>query len=290
MTLTWPGDARLALSVVVNVEEGAEMSLRDGDKGPEPVDELGVALKLPIRNFANESNYEYGIRAGWPRVRDALARHGITATFTAAALALERAPEIGRAIAEGGHEACSHGWRWIHQFSYDEAREREFVRKAADSIARTTGTRPVGWLSRYLHSPRLRRTLAEEGFLYHMDDFSDDLPRWDVVETDQGPRAVVVMPYALDSNDMKFWLAPGYTPAQWLEYAVETFDVLHEEGGKMMSLGVHLRIIGRPGRIRAFERFLQHARSRPGTWIATRGAIARRFAAQFSPPAEPAAR
>ncbi len=290
MTLTWPGDAQLALSVVVNVEEGAEMSLRDGDKGPEPVDELGVALKLPIRNFANESNYEYGIRAGWPRVRDALARHGITATFTAAALALERAPEIGRAIAEGGHEACSHGWRWIHQFSYDEAREREFVRKAADSIARTTGARPVGWLSRYLHSPRLRRTLAEEGFLYHMDDFSDDVPRWDVVETDQGPRAVVVMPYALDSNDMKFWLAPGYTPAQWLEYAVETFDVLHEEGGKMMSLGVHLRIIGRPGRIRAFERFLQHARSRPGTWIATREAIARRFAAQFSPPAEPAAR
>jgi peptidoglycan/xylan/chitin deacetylase (PgdA/CDA1 family) len=290
MTLSWPDDARLALSVVVNVEEGAEMSLRDGDKGPEPVDELGVALKVPIRNFANESNYEYGIRAGWPRVRDALARHGVTATFTAAAMALERAPQIGCAIAEGGHEACSHGWRWIHQFSYDEARERDFVRKAVDSIAHTTGARPIGWLSRYLHSPRLRRTLAEEGFLYHMDDFSDDVPRWDVVETDHGPRAVVVMPYALDSNDMKFWLAPGYTPAQWLDYAVETFDVLHGEGGRMMSLGVHLRIIGRPGRIRAFERFLQHARSRPGTWITTRAAIARHFAAEVPPPAEPAAR
>ncbi len=290
MTLSWPDDARLALSVVVNVEEGAEMSLRDGDKGPEPVDELGVALKVPIRNFANESNYEYGIRAGWPRVRDALARHGVTATFTAAAMALERAPQIGCAIAEGGHEACSHGWRWIHQFSYDEARERDFVRKAVDSIAHTTGARPIGWLSRYLHSPRLRRTLAEEGFLYHMDDFSDDVPRWDVVETDPGPRAVVVMPYALDSNDMKFWLAPGYTPAQWLDYAVETFDVLHGEGGRMMSLGVHLRIIGRPGRIRAFERFLQHARSRPGTWITTRAAIARHFAAEVPPPAEPAAR
>jgi allantoinase len=289
----WPQDARLALSVVVNVEEGAEMSVRDGDKGPEPVDELGVALKVPIRNFANESNYLYGIRAGWPRVAGLLAQHGVKATFTAAAVALERAPEIARAIAAGGHEACSHGWRWIHQFSYDEARERDFVVKAARSIAETTGQRPVGWLSRYLHSPRLRTTLAEEGFLYHMDDFSDDEPRWDVVETRDGPRAIVIMPYALDSNDMKFWLAPGYTPQQWLDYAIETFDVLYEEGGeatRMMSLGVHLRIIGRPGRIGAFGRFLQHARSKPGTWIATRAEIARAFATITPPPAEPAAR
>jgi peptidoglycan/xylan/chitin deacetylase (PgdA/CDA1 family) len=291
--MMWPGKARLALSIVVNVEEGAEMSVRDGDKGPEPVDELGVALKVPIRNFANESNYEYGIRAGWPRVQAVLAKHAIPATFTAAAVALERAPQIGRAIAEGGHEACSHGWRWIHQFSYDEARERDFVRKAVESIRATTGARPYGWLSRYLHSPRLRRTLAEEGFLYHMDDFSDDIPRWDVVETDAGPRAIVILPYALDSNDMKFWLAPGYTPQQWLDYAVETFDVLWEEGAaapRMMSLGVHLRIIGRPGRIRAFDRFIQHARSRAGVWFATRLQIARAFAASTPAPAEPAAR
>lgn len=280
----WPNSARLALSVVVNVEEGAEMSTRDGDKGPDPVDELGVALKVPIRNFANESNYDYGIRAGWPRVHALLRKHRVAATFTAAALALERAPHIARAIAEDGHEACSHGWRWVHQFSYDEARERDFVRKAVESIARTTGTRPVGWLSRYLHSPRLRTTLAEEGFLYHMDDFSDDVPRWDVVETDAGPRPIVVMPYALDSNDMKFWLAPGYTPAQWLDYAIETFDVLHEEGGKMMSLGVHLRIIGRPGRIRAFDRFLQHARSKPDVWIATRAEITEQFARHTPSP------
>jgi peptidoglycan/xylan/chitin deacetylase (PgdA/CDA1 family) len=257
------------------------------------VDELGVALKVPIRNFANESNYEYGIRAGWPRVQAVLARHAIPATFTAAAVALERAPQIGRAIAEGGHEACSHGWRWIHQFSYDEARERDFVRKAVDSLRATTGARPLGWLSRYLHSPRLRRTLAEEGFLYHMDDFSDDIPRWEMVETDAGSRAIVILPYALDSNDMKFWLAPGYTPQQWLDYAIETFDVLHEEGAaapRMMSLGVHLRIIGRPGRIRALDRFLQHARSRAGVWFATRLQIARAFAAATPAPAEPAAR
>lgn len=289
----WPNEARLALSIVVNVEEGAEMSVRDGDKGPEPVDELGVALKVPIRNFANESNYLYGIRAGWPRVAAALARHQVPATFTAAAVALERAPEIARAIAEGPHEACSHGWRWIHQFSYDEARERDFVTKAVQSIARSTGTRPVGWLSRYLHSPRLRTTLAEEGFLYHMDDFSDDEPRWDVVDTRDGKRAILILPYALDSNDMKFWLAPGFTPQQWLDYAIETFEVLLAEGEsatRLMSLGVHLRIIGRPGRIGAFDRFLQHARSRPGVWFATRAEIARAYATAVPPPEEPAAR
>ena len=135
--------------------------------------------------------------------------------------------------------------------------------------------------------------MAEEGFLYHMDDFSDDEPRWDVVETKDGPRAIVIMPYALDSNDMKFWLAPGYTPQQWLDYAIETFEVLHEEGGsatRMMSLGVHLRIIGRPGRIGAFGKFLQHARSRPGVWITTRAEIARAFAANTPAPAEQAGR
>jgi len=288
----WPGGARLALSLVVNVEEGAEMSLRDGDKGPEPVDELGVVLKAPIRSFGNESNYEYGIRAGAPRILRLLDRHGARATFTAAAVALERAPQIADAIRAGGHEACSHGWRWVHQFRLDGPAERDFVRKAVTSIERSTGQRPLGWLSRYLHTPRLRATLAEEGFLYHMDDYSDDAPRWDVVDTQNGPRAIVLVPYALDTNDMKFWLAPAYTPQQWLDYAVATFDWLHDEGTaapRMMSLGLHLRIIGRPGRIGAFERFLQHARAQPGVWIATRAEIARCFAAQVAPPAEPAA-
>lgn len=289
----WPQDARLALSIVVNVEEGAEMSVAEGDKGPEPIDELGVALKVPIRNFGNESNYLYGIRAGAPRVLGLLERYGVTATFTAAAVALERAPEIALAIRNNGHETCSHGWRWVHQFSFDAARERDFVRKAVTSIATSTGTRPVGWLSRYLHSPRLRCVLAEEGFLYHMDDYGDDQPRWDVVDTEGGPRAIVIVPYALDTNDMKFWLAPGYTPQQWLDYAVETFDVLYEEGGsavRMMSIGLHLRIIGRPGRVRAFERFLQHAQAKPRVWYGTRAGIARAFAAHNAAPAEPAAR
>jgi allantoinase len=285
----WPNGARLALSVVVNVEEGSEMTIADGDKGPEPVDELGVALKIPIRNFGNESNYRYGLKAGGARVMAVLKQNGISASFTAAALSLERAPELAAEIVAQGHEVTSHGWRWIHQFSYDEARERDFIRKAVASIEKTTGQRPLGWLSRYLHTPNTRRLLAEEGFLYHMDDYSDDAPFWDVVATSGGPRPMVIVPYALDTNDMKFWLAPGYTPQQWLDYAVATFDRLYAEGAdapRMMSLGLHLRIIGRPGRIGALEAFVAHVRSKPAVWIATRLAIARHFAANVPAPAE----
>lgn len=289
MTLfSWPDGARLALSLVVNVEEGSEMSVARGDKGPEPVDELGVSLKVPVRNWGNESNYAYGLNAGAPRVFGALREAGMRATVTAAAQSLEVAPQVARMVVEGGHEACSHGWRWVHQFSMDEERERDFIRKAVRSLEATTGARPLGWLSRYLHTERTRKLLAEEGFLYHMDDYSDDVPRWEVVETDQGLRPIVVVPYALDTNDMKFWLAPAYRPQDWLDYAVETFERLLAEGAhepRMMSLGLHLRIIGRPGRIGALERFLAHVRSREGVWVAPRLDIARAFAATVPAPA-----
>jgi allantoinase len=283
----WPDRARLAMSFVINVEEGSEMSVARGDKGPEPVDELGVALKIPIRNYANESNYDYGLRAGGPRVFGTFAEAGIRTTVTAAAQSLEVAPHVARLIVEGGHETCSHGWRWVHQFSYDEPRETEFIARAVSSIKATTGTRPYGWLSRYLHTDRTRRLLAEAGFLYHMDDFSDDEPRWDVVETTQGPRAMVIVPYALDTNDMKFWLTPAITPQDWLDYAVETFDRLYAEGAeapRMMSLGLHLRIIGRPGRIGALERFIAHVQAHGGVWCASRLDIARAFAAAHPAP------
>lgn len=284
---TWPNGARLAMSFVINVEEGSEMTLADGDKRPEPVDELGVALKLPIRNYGNESNYRYGIKAGAPRVFGLFKKAGISTTVTAAALSLERAPEVAAMVRDGGHEACSHGWRWVHQFSHDEVREREFIAKAVTSIEASTGTRPYGWLSRYLHTERTRRLLAEAGFTYHMDDYSDDVPRWDLVETDRGQVPMVIVPYALDTNDMKFWLAPGYTPQQWLDYAVATFDQLYEEGAaapKMMSLGLHLRIIGRPGRIGALARFVDHVQSKPDVWCATRLAIAEHFKASVPAP------
>lgn len=288
MSFHWPDGARLAVSFVINVEEGSEMSIARGDKGPDPVDELGVALKIPIRNFVNESNYDYGLRAGARRVFGAFAAQGMRTTVTAAAQSLEVAPEVARMIVAGGHETCSHGWRWVHQFSFDEGRERDFVRKSVTSIAATTGARPLGWLSRYLHTGATRRILAEEGFVYHMDDLSDDVPRWDVVETGAGPKPIVIVPYALDTNDMKFWLAPGYTPQQWLDYAIDTFDRLRAEGAHgpvMMSLGVHLRIIGRPGRIGALERLLDHVRAAHGVWVAPRLDIARAFAAAVPAPA-----
>ncbi len=280
-----PDGARLALSIVVNVEEGSEMSIADGDKKPEPVDELGVALSIPIRNYVNESNYQYGIRAGSPRILDLLERFGVETTFTAAALSLERAPDLTKRIVTQGHEVCAHGWRWIHQFSYDEAGEREFIAKAAASIEKTTGARPAGWLSRYLHTDNTRRLLVEEGYSYHMDDLSDDVPHWEEVAMADGSKAALIcLPYAIDTNDMKMWTAPSYTPQQWLSYAIDSFDWLLAEAGRkgprMMSVGLHLRIIGRPGRIWALEKFLEHVCGREEVWITARKAIAERFAAQ----------
>jgi peptidoglycan/xylan/chitin deacetylase (PgdA/CDA1 family) len=279
MSYAWPGGARLALSIVVNVEEGAEFNVLDGDRGPEPVDELGITLKKPVRNFGNESNYAYGIHEGAPRVLALLARQGMPATFTAAAVALERAPQLASAIMQAGHEVCAHGYRWAHQLGMTEEQEREFIRKATASIERSTGVRPVGWLSRYLHTGETRRLLSEEGYLYHMDDYSRDEPFFDRSLA----KPMVVLPYALDSNDMKMWNAPSLTPRAWCEYAIDTFDWLLKESEarpRMMSLGVHLRIIGRPGRIGALERFLQHVAEHVDqkVWVARRRDIASHFA------------
>lgn len=278
----WPGGARLAVSVVVNVEEGAEESIVDGDRGPEPVDEFQVALGKPIRNFGNETNYQYGIKAGAPRVLGLLRQNNIKATFTAAALALERAPQLAKSIVADGHEVCAHGYRWTSQHRFDEAAEREFISKAVESITTTCGRRPDGWLARYLITASTRKLLIEQGFTYHMDDYSDDVPFWDA----SGARPIVVVPYALDTNDMKMWMAPAYTPDQWLKYITDTFDELYAEsahGPKMMSVGVHLRIIGRPGRIGQLREFIQHAASKPKVWFATRKEIADAFAAQVKP-------
>jgi allantoinase len=274
----WPGGAGLALSLVVNVEEGAEFNVTDGDRGPDPVDELGIVLKKPVRNFGNESNYAYGIHEGAPRVLRLLAKYQLRATFTAAAVALERAPPVAAGIVAGGHEVCAHGWRWAHQMGMSEDTEREFIRKAAQSIESSTGKRPVGWLSRYLHTENTRRLLAEQGFRYHMDDFSRDEPFWD--RSVSPP--IVVLPYALDSNDMKIWSHPSLSPQAWLTYAKDSLDWLLAESAdraRMMSLGVHLRIIGRPGRIGAYENFLRYAASTRGVWIAPRSEIAAAYAA-----------
>ncbi len=282
---TWPNGSKLAVSFVVNVEEGAELLPTDGDRAPEPVDELGMALKPGFRNFGNESNYRYGIEAGAPRVLRLLDGMGVAATFTAAALALERAPALAaRLAASGAHEVCAHGWRWVPQHRLAPEEERGFIRKARESIARTIGRPPVGWLSRYLHTAETRRLLAEEGFLYHMDDYGADTPSWDAATRPP----IVVLPYALDTNDMKLWQAPALTPADWARYAIDSYEWMKRERPErpqLLSIGVHLRIIGRPGRIGALARVLEHIRADGGgAWIATRAQIAQHFAATVPPP------
>jgi len=280
--IAWPNGAKLALSLVVNVEEGSEMSVARGDRGMEPVDELGIHLKLPIRNYGNESNYLYGIKAGVPRIAALLGERGLAASWTAAAMSLENHPEVAAAIRTLGHEVVSHGWRWVHQFRMDEDTERAFIDHAVTSLTATTGTRPYGWLSRYLHTDNTRRLLIEAGFAYHMDDYSGDVPFWD--RTTVPGRPIAIVPYALDTNDMKMWTDPAYTPDAWLAYAKATFDTLLAEGRagapKMMSLGLHLRIIGRPGRFWALRAFLDHvAAAGNDVWTATRHDIARALAA-----------
>lgn len=276
MSFSWPGQARVAVSLVVNVEEGSERSLIRGDSGMEAVDELGMFVKGPVRNHSNESNYLFGIKAGAPRLLRLLALYKCPATWTVCGQSLEQAPELARAITTGGHEACSHGYRWQFQYKMDEAQERDFILRAVAAIEATTGQRPAGWLSRYLPSDNTRRLLAAEGFIYHMDDFSGELPFWD---TPAG-RPIIVMPYQLDTNDMKMWSDPAYTARAWLDYIIDSFDTLYAEGGGMLSIGVHLRIMGRPGRAHCFEKLLQHITSKPDVWVAKRLDIARHFAAQ----------
>lgn len=279
----WPGGCGVALSVVLNIEEGAEASPRDGDSRPDPVDELGVALPGPERNLANESNYRYGTQVGAPRLLDLLDHYGAPCTVAAAALALERSPQLAERIGQSGHEVCAHGYRWSFQHRMAENAEREFIGKAADSIEASTGRRPQGWLSRYLFTGNTRRLLAEEGFRYHMDDFSGDLPWWDT----SLERPMLVLPYALDTNDMKMWNAPAYTARAWAEYLNDSLDrLLGESHGEacMMSVGIHARIAGRPGRAAAFEAFLSRALTRPGVWAATRLQIADAWETAHPPP------
>ena len=285
---SWPGGAKLALSIVFNVEEGAERRIDEGDGRPEPVDELGAVPGKPIRVHGNESNYLYGIKRGAPRLLSLLDRAGASATWTVCGQALEKAPWLAKAIVARGDEPCNHGHKWAFTAFMNADEERAFIARSTASIEATCGVRPMGWLSRYLHTDITRRVLLEQGYTYHMDDYSDDFPFWDRVEMSDGSfRPMVILPYAIDSNDMKFWLAPGFGPEAWLSYACRTFDWLYaeaqSEGARMMSLGLHLRIIGRPGRIGAFAAFLEHVGRHEGVWIARRCDIAEHFATQVKP-------
>ena len=251
------------------------MSVARGDATMEPVDELGMFAREPLRNLPNESNYRYGLTQGAARIAKLLRERQMQATWTCAAEALEQAPHVAQFIADGQHEVCAHGHRWIAQLKMDEPTEREFIRNASESIARTTGLRPAGWLSRYYTTLNTRRLLVECGYRYHMDDFSDDAPFWDR----SYERPILVIPYQLDTNDMKMWAHPAYTPDQWLKYACDSFDWLIRECREraqacLMSLGVHLRIIGRPGRIWALEKFLDRVAAASDACVMTRLQIA----------------
>lgn len=240
-----------------------------------------------VRDLTNESVYEYGARVGFWRIMRILKKHDAPATLHACALAFERNPEAVRAIMDGGHEVCSHGYRWEDPFRMTREQERESIQKAIHSFESTTGIRPLGWYSRYGPSIHTRELLVEEGgFIYDSESVADDIPYYVNVKG----RPFLVLPYSVDLNDMKFWTTGAFSHADdFFRYLQDTFDVLYEEGAeyaKMMSIGLHLRISGRPGRARALEKFLQYARGHEQVWFARRIDIARWWL-QHYPPTKP---
>ncbi len=282
----WPGDARVAVQIVMNYEEGSEYSIPDGDEHSETylTEVPGATLGPNKRDLIVESVYEYGSRAGFWRLMRIFKERDIPITVFGAALALERNPEAARAIRDAGYEVCSHGWRWVGFQDMSEEQERAEMKRAVESIERTIGQRPYGWYCRYAPSENTRRLVVEEGgFLYDSNSYDDDLPYWVKVSG----KNHLVIPYTLDVNDMKFSVPPGFTaPSGYFEYMKDTFDVLYREGKtqpKMMSVGLHTRLAGRPGRAAALARFLDYVLDHKRVWICKRVDIARHWIANHAP-------
>ena len=270
----WPGGARIALNLVINYEEGCEMGAVDGDRGREMQAEWVYPARPDERELVNESMFEYGSRAGVWRIMRILDKYDATCTIFACALALERNPGVARAFVQHGYDMAGHGYRWISHYGMNEEQEREHIRKARESIERTTGQRIIGWFTRPLQTNATRRILAEEGFLYDSGAFNDDLPYFEQV----GGKPFLVVPYSLDQNDIRFWKNQMFTADDFFEYVRDAFDILYEEGAthpKMISVGLHNRVIGRPGRAQGLDRFLSHVRQFPKVWIANRNEIAK---------------
>jgi len=282
--VTWPGGARVAVSLVVNYEEGSEYALGSGDAKQEPYKEYPKALPDGVRDFGNESAYEYGSRVGIWRLLGILSEHRVPATFYACAQALERNAPAARAIAEAGHEVCSHGYRWEEPYLMSEREERDMIARTVRSLRQTTGQRPYGWYSRYSPSPNTLRLLAEEGgFVYSSDSYADDLPYYVPVNG----KPFLILPYTLETNDMKFWANASFGVANdFFQYMRDSLDQLCGEAERtpgMMSVGLHLRISGRPGRAVALERFLAYATGLKGVWFARRLDIAKEWLRQQPP-------
>ena len=288
----WPGGARIAVQFVLNYEEGSENCVLHGDAGSEQfLSEMFNPASYPDRHLSMESIYEYGSRVGVWRILREFEKRALPLTVFGVAMALQRHPEVAAALGELGHEIACHGWRWIHYQTLDEATERAHMRLALDTIAGLTGTRPLGWYTGR-DSPNTRRLVVDDGaLLYDSDYYGDDLPFWTEVTRSDG-RSVphLIVPYTLDTNDMRFALPQGFSHGDpFYQYLRDSFDVLYAEGDespKMLSIGMHCRLLGRPGRFLALQRFLDHIEKRDRVWVAKRIDIARHWQTNhpFQPP------
>lgn len=272
----WPNGARLALNFVLNVEEGSEPSVPDGDGYTENrLTESSMNLGA-TRDLAAEGLFEYGSRAGFWRIHREFQRRALPLTIFACALAIERNPAISAAISDANYDVCSHGYRWINHRELDPEAEREQIRLAVESFERTLGYQPAGWYCRYGPSVNTRRLLVEHGgFLYDSDAYNDDLPYWTSVDG----TAHLVVPYSLTTNDGKLLTMTG---SQWAEFITDAIDVLLAEGEdrpKMMSIGLHSRIVGQPARFAGLTRVLDHVAGCPDIWVTPRIAIAEHWKA-----------
>ncbi|WP_029907352.1 allantoinase PuuE [Caulobacter sp. UNC358MFTsu5.1] len=277
----WPDGARVALQFVLNYEEGAERSILHGDPQAEHfLSEMVGAQPIPdARHMSMESLYEYGSRAGFWRIRRLFEEFGLPLTVYGVAQAMERHPDAVEAMLKSGWEIATHGYRWIDYQHFPEDVEREHIAKAVEIHARLTGERPLGWYQGRT-SPNTARLVVEEGgFVYDADSYADDLPYWD----DQHGKPQLIVPYTLDANDMRFAAPQGFNSGdQFFAYLRDAFDALYLEGQtapKMMSIGLHCRIVGKPGRIMALRRFLEHVTSHDKVWVARRIDIARHWIA-----------
>jgi allantoinase len=281
----WPGGARLAVNFVMNYEEGSEPSVQDGENFTETglTEAHGLNQGVKGRDLAGESMFEYGSRVGFWRLMRLFEERKLPMTVFGCALALERHPPACAAIKAAGHDVCSHGWRWIKHFDLTEAEEREHIRKAVVSFKQTMGEAPVGWYCRYGPSVNTRRLVVEHGgFLYDSDYYGDELPFWKTV----GGKPQLIIPYSLTHNDGKYAGWTG-TADDWFAFVRDGFDMLYKEGAKqpkMMSVGLHMRLIGHPARAVGLERLLDHMRKHEGVWITRRVDIAKHWMAAHPYP------
>jgi len=275
----WPGSARVALQFVLNYEEGAENSVLHGDKASEAfLSEIVGAQPLEgVRHMSMESIYEYGSRAGVWRLLSLFARYELPLTVFGVAMAMERNPSAVDAFLKAKHEVASHGWRWISYQYVPLEVEREHMQRAIEIHGRLTGERPLGWYTGRT-SPNTRRLVVEDGgFVYDADDYNDDLPWYDTRYRDKSGKPQLVVPYTLDANDMRFATAQGFNSGDdFFNYLKDSFDVLYAEEGRMMSVGLHCRLVGRPGRAAALEKFIRYVRGKK-VWVARRIDIARHW-------------